>query len=303
MESKFYILSLNNVPRRLEEVITDKAIEMGASGTSEGLSFVQEDKYLNVQTFFPEFFTLNIYFEEIPNESFLNWLQEVAPESNSVLLQEPVKDWLEEWKKNFTAFELLEGLWVVPSWLDPKKIVDSMGDAPKAWLSIDPGMAFGTGTHETTQLCAELIFVLKDHGFKKVLDVGAGTGILSLVAAAAGASEIKAIEIDDIARQVARENLAKNPAYSPKVRVVDHQIHEELEIFDLVVANIIDGVLLDLRAELLRVVREGGFLVLSGVLNERAKDFIEGFYRARTDLALIDERSKGLWHAYVFKRQ
>src|SRR5690606_7022875 len=131
----------------------------------------------------------------------------------------------------------------------------------KRVLRIDPGMAFGTGTHETTQLAAQ---ILSDLAAKQplvsVLDVGTGTGILALLAELLGAEVVQATEIDSEARRVARENLVRNASRS--VVVLEDQLESLSNTFQVVMANIIDGVLLELGADLCRRVKPGGHLIL-----------------------------------------
>ncbi|MEI6805803.1 MAG: 50S ribosomal protein L11 methyltransferase [Myxococcaceae bacterium] len=172
-------------------------------------------------------------------------------------------DWANEFLKSWRAFSLGDNIWIVPSWDH-----DFKADKNALVLKIDPGMAFGTGHHETTTLCARAVLAEVASGKKHVLDVGTGTGILAMIAAKAGALEIIGTDNDPLACEVARENLAKNnfdfeislqepDAFGPR--------------FDLVVANILANPLIELAPQIIKALTPGGVLLLSGILATQAQ--------------------------------
>ena len=141
-----------------------------------------------------------------------------------------MEDWSENWKQNFSTFHIGGRLVVRPSW------EDYIPQADEVVIEIDPGMAFGTGTHGTTQLCLETIAELLNYSDPPVnmLDVGTGSGILALGAAALGCPEIIANDIDPIACHVARENIEKNH-YAEQVKISETPLEElpgQKKIFD-----------------------------------------------------------------------
>lgn len=295
MSKNYFRIHLIGLRRDLEDLVTERAIGEGATGTAENLAFVQENKFLDVETVFKDELMLDIFFDSAPSSKFILWLKELQPNLVVEQNEEMTRDWLEEWKKGFESFELVSGLWVVPSWLKPPSQAEN-------FLSIDPGLAFGTGTHETTQMAAEMIMRLNIQPGDKVLDVGAGTGILSLVAAFSGAQTVRAIEIDSMAREVARDNLLRNPSYSQHVEVVDYLLSEESDQFSIVIANIIDGILMQMRPDFLRLLSPGGKLLLSGILEERSVEFLHDFCGEVVDFELLMSMKKGLWCSYLFKK-
>ena len=183
-----------------------------------------------------------------------------------------MEDWAENWKQNFTAFHIGDKLVVHPSWEDyvPK------GD--EVVLEIDPGMAFGTGTHATTKLCLEMIAALLDRSDppQTMLDVGTGSGILALGAAALGCQEIVANDIDPVACAVARENIYNN-SYINRIMISEQPLEMLPGQFDLIVANILAEENIRLKSAFLDHLRPGGWLVLSGILTEKETLVRDGF--------------------------
>jgi ribosomal protein L11 methyltransferase len=185
-------------------------------------------------------------------------------------------NWAEAWKVHYRPLRVGRRLMVVPVWLNPPLAPD---DVP---IRLDPGMAFGTGTHPTTQLCLAAIekFLLPGQA---VLDLGTGSGILSIAAAKLEAGPIVAVDVDPEAVRVARENLAAN-GVADRVRLAQGSVAEVLAgqfglaEFPLVVANILATVLVDMFGEgLARAVKPGGLIVLSGILASQAGEVRAAF--------------------------
>lgn len=202
----------------------------------------------------------------------------------------PEQDWMQKWKEGFEAAEIGERLIIAPSWKRPD---EANG---RVVIQIDPGMAFGTGTHETTRLCLEAIERCWRGG--KLLDVGTGTGILAIAAAAlVPGSRVVAIDIDPQAVQVARENLAIN-GVSDSIELSEGQprelAHRE---FDVVVANLTAEVILDLLDDLAACVATEGLMILSGILSELAGDVERSL--VASGLEVIERREAGEWSVLV----
>jgi ribosomal protein L11 methyltransferase len=177
----------------------------------------------------------------------------------------PDSDWMQKWKEGFEPAEIGERLLIAPSWKLPADVEG------RELIQIDPGMAFGTGTHETTRLCLELIERYWRGGC--LLDVGTGTGILAIAAAVLQQdSRIIAIDVDPVAVEVARENTAINGVTS-QVSVLEKQPGKMGgQSFDVVVANLTAEVIVDLMGELAACVKPDGWMILSGILNELSDD-------------------------------
>lgn len=173
--------------------------------------------------------------------------------------------WPEDWNAAFKAewkpLTLCSRIEIVPTWM-PEYPVPEDREA----IYIDPGMAFGTGTHETTQLCAQALDALLEvRPIENLLDVGTGTGILSIAAIKLGAQKATGTEIDPVALQAARENADENgvgDAFVDTLKLPDHWGPS----FDVVVANILAEPLLSLAENIVGALRPGGKLILSGLL-------------------------------------
>ncbi len=284
MSSEYCRVVVHGLPRQKEDEFTYFCFENGAEGVSEDLSYSQPDVRFHPDVIDSPYFDVNVFFSLRPSEEFFLKLQSEFSGVRASVHIEPNKDWLAEWKKGFKPFLFVEPFWIVPSWCERPM-------EAKQVLLMDPGMAFGTGTHETTRLAARLLAPQVRQGLS-VLDVGTGTGVLAMVAHKLGATPVVAIDNDPEARRVARENLLLNS--SEAVAVPESNIEEVQQSYDIVVANIIDGVLLDIRPELLRVLKPGGKLVLSGILSDRATQFFEAFL-ADGRVKLVERLNDGEW--------
>ena len=161
-------------------------------------------------------------------------------------------------------------------------------------------MAFGTGTHATTQMMAYFIHKLAQENKNKIsdwnlLDVGTGTAILAMLAQMSGVGLVTGIEIDPEARRVAKENVALNKLND--LEISDLQLDEIRGPYDIVVANIIDGVLIKIKKDLYRVVKPGGYLLVTGILQERDNHFFENFIEG-TKAKVIRRLEKDEWVGY-----
>lgn len=263
--SQYFVVHFSNVSGRAEEFLSNNAFDWNALGMSEVLPFSQPEGEEDVFTKIPDRRAIDVYFENAPANGFIELVRGRFPDVEVKVDSEQEKDWLEEWKKGFKPFELAGGHWVVPSWCETPS-------AAKHNIWIDPGMAFGTGTHETTQLVAKELVNLKG---RSLLDVGTGTGILAIMAKQMGVPRVAATEIEADSRRVAHENFELNKCSD--IELDARQVENLTEKFDIVVANIIDGVLVRIQEALKARVNPGGWLVLSGIITEREKDFLEGF--------------------------
>lgn len=303
-DNQFFRLSAQGLVRDDEDEFTQSCFELGAAGVAEDLKFVQKDLRYDPDVVETPELDLNIYFTEIPDESRLMSLESRYPQVRFTRHIEANKDWLLEWKKGFKPFRFAGPFWVIPAWLEPPA---EAGDDRSRHIYVEPGMAFGTGTHETTRLAAGLVLdVVVGPTFRRltpiqsVLDVGTGTGILALIAYRLGVQKLVGLDIDPEARRTARENLERNHATA--IAILDHDLAEETGIYDLVVANIIDGVLATLRHELVRCLKPGGNLVVSGVLMDRESEFYDGF-TGDTGLTLVGKVTEGEWSAAILQKR
>ena len=202
------------------------------------------------------------------------------------------QDWMQKWKEGFDALHVGDRLIVAPSWRLPD---DSTG---KIVVQIDPGMAFGTGTHETTRLCLEAIERHWRGG--SLLDVGTGTAILAIAAALlVPNSKVVAIDIDPQAIEVARENTSINKV-SDRIELREGQpLHVAGHGFDVVVANLTAEVLINLMSDLKACLASGGLMILSGILIELAEDVEASLHAAGFEVN--ERRDAAEWSMLVAK--
>lgn len=293
--SNYYRLRIEKVHPTLEGEISKRCIELGSTGTAETLNFSQPDLTYDPQIHNRAIKSMDAFFIEKPSSETVEKLKAEFPQLEFHLLEEEDQDWMSEWKKHFKPFLLVHDYWVVPSWLESPTTSEKT-------LNIDPGMAFGTGTHATTQMAAYFVHKLCKKFPQQnshILDVGTGTGILALLAEKCGAGMVTGIEIDPEARRVAKENVILNQ--SKNVLISDLQLEELRENFDVVIANIIDGVLLRLKEDLIRVLRLEGHLFLTGILTEREDSFFQKFIDDPR-LEVVQRLEKDEWVGYWVRR-
>lgn len=292
-DNSYFRVRLSQVPADLEDIITTHCFSSGASGVTEALVFTQPDltydpRITNVATH-----EMDVFFPEDPARIFFEGLQEYSSLIKWSIFKEENKDWLAEWKKGFKPFKLVGDFWVIPSWLQPPPEC-------KHAIYIDPGMAFGTGTHATTQMMAFFINKLIEKnnsliGKWSMLDVGTGTAILAMLAKLGGVGAVTGIEIDPEARRVARENVKINKLET--IDIPESLLEDVRGPYDVVVANIIDGVLINLKKDLMRVLKPGGHLLLTGILEERDNLFFEKFLEG-SGLTVVRRLEKDEWVGY-----
>ncbi len=204
-------------------------------------------------------------------------------------------DWQHTWKAFFRPARVSDRVVVRPPW---EHFDDLMpGDVE---LIIEPGMAFGTGTHHTTKLCLRTLDALYRESGRRggtVLDVGCGTGILSIAAIKLGASQAKGLDIEEPAVRVSNENAAVN-GVAARFEVSLTPLRAVPGTFDVVIANILSSILVDLRAPLLAHVAPGGVLLLSGILTDEVRWVAEQFRSAGAPEAVTD--TDGDWASLRF---
>jgi ribosomal protein L11 methyltransferase len=179
------------------------------------------------------------------------------------------EDWSSSWKQHWQPQWVGDKLLICPAWLEPPS------HPGRHLLRLDPGMAFGTGTHPTTQLCLESLEMrLESWGgdppAATLADVGCGSGILSLAAALLGVKRVFAVDIDPLAVQATMHNRDLN-GLTDRIVVAQGSLEHIPEMVDGLVCNILADVILDMIPEFRLVVKEGGWLILSGILIEQAK--------------------------------
>ena len=208
------------------------------------------------------------------------------------------EDWSSSWKVHFKPLRVGKRLLIVPTWEDAAELP---GDLV---IRIDPGMAFGTGGHETTRLCLELLESVMESGpllnIPSLLDLGTGSGILAMAASLLGAGRILALDIDPDAVEVARENLVLNQM-SDLIECGTSPLEALTERFDIILANILAEELVRLAPYLTERLLSGGALILSGILAEKESLVRKGF--ASQPLKYVRTACAGEWVAMLYRKE
>ncbi|MBF0284959.1 MAG: 50S ribosomal protein L11 methyltransferase [Magnetococcales bacterium] len=227
-------------------------------------------------------------------------LQALAPDPDAPLIPQwnalEDKDWREAWKEGYTAIESGKRLLILPSWLKPPK-----GNRRRI-LRMDPEMAFGSGTHETTRGCLEALERFAEaEPLGPMLDMGTGSGILAIGAALLGAKSVLALDNDPVAVKTCRRNAKINHVHRAIRAKQRDAPPAKAERFDVVVANILAEVLIRLAPELAAALRPGGRLILAGILLDQAPE-VESAY-ARHGLTGWERSPVGDWMILTARRE
>ena len=205
-------------------------------------------------------------------------------------------DWENNWKQYYRPIEIGERLVILPEWMQE----DTRGRVP---LVLDPGLAFGTGSHATTRMCLKQLD-RRIHGGEKVLDLGCGSGILSIAALCLGAKEAFACDIDEKAADVAYENAALNGIGKDSYTVLAGDIltnqHLQKTIgggYDIVLANIVADVIIALAPAVRPLLAEGGVFLCSGIIDTRHEEVAEKL--REVGLSIVETNTEEGWYAFA----
>lgn len=244
------------------------AIELpGGHNPDEGESAPDPDR-VTVRTYIPHDRRLEQRYSRI--DTALRLIAHVGDISDLRVRVVEEQEWADAWKEHFHVLRVGERAVIVPTWRAYEPREDDVV------ISIDPGMAFGTGHHPTTRMCMELLEQYIEPGYR-VLDLGCGSGILSILAAKLGASEVLGLEIDSTAAAVAASNVQMN-GVQDIVKIQDATLpnpHALRGNYDLLVANVSAKVITDLAEHVVDVVRSGGRLIFSGILDRQRAGVVE----------------------------
>ncbi|MBR4023827.1 MAG: 50S ribosomal protein L11 methyltransferase, partial [Firmicutes bacterium] len=204
-------------------------------------------------------------------------------------------EWKDNWKEYFKPQQVSERIIVCPTW-EEYELSEEDKAAGKKILRIDPGMAFGTGTHETTSLCLKAMEKYMAPG-ASVLDVGCGSGILSIAADLLGAGDVLGIEIDPVAVEVSRENLELNGC-GENVRVIEGDLTKGVDYkADVVVANLMADLVEMLSPDVRRHMKPGARYISSGIIDEKLEEVAQAIRDCGFEIEEIKE--DGMWRAIV----
>lgn len=297
------------VSREAEEAVSNILIDLGSQGVAiddsadylgeagpfgEVLPQVKQLNTVAITAYYPETVNLEMIRQEVKER--LTQLRDFGLEIGETQLttqQLAEEDWADNWKKYFEPARITHDLTIVPSWTDYEA-----GPSEKV-IKLDPGMAFGTGTHPTTKMS---LFALEQvlRSGEIVLDVGTGSGVLSIASSLLGAKEIFAYDLEDVAVRVAQENIALN-AGTENIHVAAGDLLKGVDIeADVIVANILADILVNLTDDAYRLLKDEGYLIMSGIISEkwnlvRESAEVAGFF-------LETHMIQGEWNACVFKK-
>ena len=200
------------------------------------------------------------------------------------------EDWSKKWKENWDVTHISDRVIIVPSWLEYNK------KDGEIVVSLDRGHAFGTGTHQTTQLCVKAMEQFPD--FKTVADIGTGSGILAIIAKKMGAEYVYGCDNDPDVIDVAKENAQKNNAEC----IFEYSTADKItEKFDFVCANILHNVLSDIMHDLKNITKNNGKIALSGILDEKKKVVLDAI--KENSLTILKTNYQDQWVSYVIENK
>jgi ribosomal protein L11 methyltransferase len=205
------------------------------------------------------------------------------------------EDWAHNWKKYYKPVQITEKITITPSWEDYRPISEN-----EQIIELDPGMAFGTGTHPTTVLCIQALEKIIPQG-ARVIDVGCGSGVLSIAAMKLGAHSCLALDLDEIAIKASKENIKINKM-SDGIKVKQNNLlHHIDEQADVIVANILAEIILRCVDQAYQNLRLGGYFITSGIIYNKHKEVEEALLNQ--GFKIMEILSTDDWVAFIAKKE
>ncbi|MBT2643730.1 50S ribosomal protein L11 methyltransferase [Bacillus sp. ISL-41] len=205
------------------------------------------------------------------------------------------EEWATAWKKYYNPVKISEKFTIVPTWEDYTPV-----NTDELIIELDPGMAFGTGTHPTTVMCIQALERTVQPG-DRVVDVGTGSGVLSIAAAKLGAGKVEAMDLDDVAVQVAKLNLKLNKVHDVATISQNNLLDGVEEGADIVVANILAEVILRFADDAGKVVKNGGYFITSGIIQQKKEVVKDAMINAGFEIEEIISMED--WAAIISKKK
>jgi ribosomal protein L11 methyltransferase len=281
------------ISKEYGEAVSNFLIEQGATGVEE---IDEGSERIRLKTYLLQNGNEKKAFSAL--HRYLKSLEVMNPEMMGLQVEThiiPDQDWGESWKRFFRPLQVTSRFVVKPPWLSLRL------KRGQILIDITPGMAFGTGTHATTRLCVRALEKwLKKRGLS-VLDVGTGSGILSIVSARLGAAEVLGLDTDGVAVEMARENVKQNNI-SNEVKIRKGNLGNVRKKFDIVVANIDLRSLRRMRWPLVRHLKGKGFLILSGIL-ERDEEKLLQYYLETGLVKKVKTAREEEWVCLTFQKK
>ena len=297
------------VLREAEEAASNILIELGSQGVAiddsadylgrvgkygEVFPEVKQMDTVKITAYYPEHVDIDAVEKEVAQR--LSTLSDFGVNAGDIhydTQELAEQDWAENWKKYYEPTRISHDLTIVPSWTDYE------AKTGEKIIRLDPGMAFGTGTHPTTKMS---LFALEQvlRGGETVLDVGTGSGVLSIASSLLGAKSIYAYDLDEVSVRVAQENIDLN-AGTENIHVATGNLLQGVDIqADVIVANILADILINMTEDAYRLVKDEGYLIMSGIISEKWEMVRESAEKA--GFFLETHMIQGEWNACVFKK-
>jgi len=290
-EASYSLMELGASGTRIQNPDEIKSLieQAGASELASPGDFSNELQKYRVTAYFP----VSKNFEKLKGA-----LKSKFPDAEVLFREADDSEWKGNWKKYYKSFNLTSRIRVIPSW-------EAKGEPTGNEIIMDPGMAFGTGTHESTELCAGLVESCIAPG-DSFLDIGTGTGILSIVANKSGADDILALDVDEAAVKAAGDNLKLNGVSNARIfhgelvkarALLSSEQNRAPFMFDVVAANIVSDIIIELSPDIKKILKKGGRFVCSGIITEREKDVLA---KLESDgYEIVDIKRKNEWTAIL----
>ena len=202
------------------------------------------------------------------------------------------EDWQNAWKQYYHAMDIGQRLAIVPGWEEY--------DTDRTVITMDPGMAFGTGTHETTSLCLETLDELVQGG-ERMLDIGTGSGILAIAALKLGAKEAEGVDIDPMCVRTAGENARRNGVAERLTVLVGDLSDKASGVYDIITANIVAAAILSLAPAVPALMAPGAKFIASGIIDERRDEVLDGLTAA--GLRPVQVKEKRGWVCIICEKE
>lgn len=302
------------------DLVSSMLMDLGIDGIEikDNIPLSPEDKKKMFIDFLPELpedkgeAFLSFYMEESQDEAAklneiregLNELRDFTDVGECSIEKEVTedKDWINNWKQYFKSF-MVDDIVIKPTWEKVKEEYNG-----KLLIEIDPGIAFGTGMHETTQLCIRQLKKYVSNN-TNILDVGCGSGILSIVALKLGAKSAVGIDIDENAIAAAYENLQVNKLSTEKCKVYSGNMLEDKELrdrtgyecYDIVVANILADVLIPLSDIVPKHLKKGGYFITSGIIDTKEEEVVKTI-EANPHFEIVEVTRQNEWSSVTARR-
>lgn len=293
---------------KYKKIISDIFYNFGVTGlkieepilNKDPLNFYRDEKqFLLSENSVSAYFPLNIYSEKRKEVLKKTFSEKLNDDENIVynldFYEYDEDDYQNSWKKYLFVEKVTNKFVVKPTWRDYEKQDDELV------IELDPGRAFGTGSHPTTSL---LLTLMEEENFynKKVIDIGTGSGILMIAASLLGAKEIYGTDIDEFSVEVANENLILNKVDMREIKILKGNLLEVLngEKFDIVLCNILSDVLIKLLDEIKYILNDNSRILFSGIIEDKLNSVVSK--AEEVGLKLVDVKVDKEWRAIVLEK-